>query len=467
MSRESFRDIPGVDALLNCKEIQPLIRDWGRLAVRESTRLVQSDLRRTISHGSMPDLAVPALARKITAHLIERGGRGPRPVFNLTGTIVHTNLGRALLPQSAVQAVVRAAEHPVDLEFDLSAGSRGERDAHVEQLLCDLTGAEAATLVNNNAAAVLLILNTLALDREVPVSRGELIEIGGSFRMPEIMARAGCRLREIGTTNRTHRQDYLQAINANTALLLKVHPSNYVIDGFTAEVSETDLAEISKTHDIPLVVDLGSGTLIRLSAYGLPDEPTPIETLQHGADLVCFSGDKLLGGPQAGIIVGSGALIAQLNANPIKRALRVDKLTIAALAEVLKLYTEPDRLRAELPVLRQLTRPVPDIVEQANRLVPHLNQALPGISIKCVDLSSQFGSGAQPLREIPSAGVQLRPQDSDDAQDRLRRLAANLRKLPRPVIGRVCHDSICLDFRGLDDERLFIEQLDDLSRANL
>lgn len=462
MSRESFRDIPGVDALLNCAEIQPLVRDWGRLAVRESVRIVQSDLRQSIGEGVTPDLDEPAIARKITRQLIERGGRGPRPVFNLTGTIVHTNLGRALLPETAIDAIGQAARHPVDLEYDISAGRRGDRDAHVAQLLCDLTGAEAATVVNNNAAAVLLILNTLALDREVPVSRGELIEIGGSFRIPEIMARAGCRLREIGTTNRTHQKDYRQAITADTALLLKVHPSNYVIEGFTAAVTDQDMAELADAHQIPFVVDLGSGTLVKLSAYGLPDEPTPMETLEHGADLVCFSGDKLLGGPQAGIIIGSQSLIDQLNANPLKRALRVDKLTLAALAEVLKLYTEPDRLRKELPVMRYLTRSVPDIVNQADRLVTTINKILPGFSIETAELHSQIGSGALPLQEIPSAGIRFTPLDADHAQEQLEQLAAELRNLPRPIIGRLRHDSLHLDCRCLDNEQLFIDQLDKL-----
>ena len=465
MPSESFRDIPGVDALLNCVEVQPLVRDWGRLAVRESVRIVQSNLRRSISEGATPDLDEPTLARKITQQLIERGGRGPRPVFNLTGTIVHTNLGRALLPETAVDAIGQAARHPVDLEFDVVAGSRGDRDSHVAQLLCDLTGAEAATVVNNNAAAVLLILNTLALDREVPVSRGELIEIGGSFRIPEIMARAGCRLREIGTTNRTHQKDYRQAINADTALLLKVHPSNYVIEGFTAEVTESDMAELANANQIPFVVDLGSGTLIKLSTYGLPDEPTPMETLEHGADLVCFSGDKLLGGPQAGIIVGSQSLIDQLNANPLKRALRVDKLTLAALAEVLKLYTEPERLMTELPVMRHMTRTISDIEAQAGRLVTKIAAYLPGFSVETAELHSQVGSGALPLREIPSMGVRLTPLNTDHSQEQLNNLSQNLRSLPRPVIGRLRNDSLYLDLRCLDNEELFIDQLETFFRT--
>ena len=460
MSHESLRDIPGVDALLKYVEVQPLVRDWGRLAVRESVRIVQSDLRQSIVEGATPDLGEPALARRITRRLIERGGRGPRPVFNLTGTIVHTNLGRALLPEIAVDAIGQAARNPVDLEFDVTAGGRGDRDAHVEQLLCDLTGAEAATVVNNNAAAVLLILNTLALRREVPVSRGELIEIGGSFRIPEIIARAGCRLREIGTTNRTHQKDYREAINGDTALLLKVHPSNYVIDGFTAEVSEKDLAELSVKHEIPFVVDLGSATLIKLSTYGLPDEQTPAETLEHGADLVCFSGDKLLGGPQSGIIVGSRSLIAQLCANPLKRALRVDKLTLAALAEVLKLYTEPERLTTELPVIRHLTRKISDIETQARHLVAKISPLLPDYRVETAELHSQFGSGTLPMKKIPSVGVRMTPLRTRHYQEQLDRLSHNFRRLPRPVIGRISRDSLYLDCRCLDDEELFIDQLE-------
>ncbi|TDJ44153.1 MAG: L-seryl-tRNA(Sec) selenium transferase [Gammaproteobacteria bacterium] len=463
MPSASLRDIPGVDALLTSPEILPLIRDWGRLAVRKTIRALQTDLRGAIGTHTNPDLRTGALAREINVRLIERGGRGPRPVFNLTGTIVHSNLGRASLPEVAISAIEQAARHPVDLEYDLHRGGRGQRDTHVGRLLCDLTGAAAATVVNNNAAAVLLILNTLALDQTVPVSRGELIEIGGSFRIPDIMARAGCRLCEIGTTNRTHRQDYARAINDQTALLLKVHPSNYVIDGFTAQVPERELAALAHEWQIPFVVDLGSGALVDLSAYGLPVEPTPMTSLEHGADLVSFSGDKLLGGPQAGIIVGSQALIDRLDANPLKRALRVDKLTLAALAEVLKLYTEPARLAAELPILRQLTRPLDAIEHQAGRLAPRLAHCLRDFSIRVSDMQSQFGSGALPLRAIRSAGLRITPADSNRLQNPLDQLARNLRGLPRPVIGRIRDGSFWLDLRCLEDEQQFVAQLAALS----
>jgi L-seryl-tRNA(Ser) seleniumtransferase len=463
MPRISLKEIPGVDTLMSSPDVEPLIRDWGRLAVRETIRILQTDLRRTIVAGESPVIGATDFAREINTRLIHRGGRGPRPVFNLTGTILHTNLGRALLPEVAVDAIGRVARQPVDLEFDTHTGRRGQRDNHVEQLLRDLTGAEAATVVNNNAAAVLLILNTLALNREVPVSRGELIEIGGSFRIPEIMSRAGCLLHEIGTTNRTHPSDYAEAISERTALLLKVHPSNYVIDGFTAEVGEKDLADLAHAHKMPFVVDLGSGALIDMSAYGLPAEPTPMITLENGADLVCFSGDKLLGGPQAGIIVGSRALISQLNTNPLKRALRVDKLTLAALVEVLKLYTEPERLITELPVMRHLTRPLTAIEDQARQLAPILEQRLPDFTVIPTDLHSQIGSGALPLRRITSAGLRVTPIETEGRSRRLERLTERLRGLPRPVIGRIHEGSFWLDLRCLDDEPEFVDQLENLT----
>jgi L-seryl-tRNA(Ser) seleniumtransferase len=459
----SLKEIPGVDTLMNRSDVQPLIKTWGRLAVRETVRILQSDLRRTIVAGDGVDLGATEFASEITLRLIQRGGRGPRPVFNLTGTLLHTNLGRALLPEVAIDAIGQVARHPVDLEYDTDTGRRGQRDIHIEQLLRDLTGAEAATVVNNNAAAVLLILNTLALNREVPVSRGELIEIGGSFRIPDIMSRAGCVLREIGTTNRTHLSDYELAITEQTGLLLKVHPSNYVIDGFTAEVAEKDLATLAHDRELPFVVDLGSGALIDMSAHGLPAEPTPMATLENGADLVCFSGDKLLGGPQAGIIVGSRACISQLNANPLKRALRIDKLTLAALVEVLKLYTEPERLTVDLPIMRHLTRPLNDIEDQARRLTPAMERHLPDFSIIPTDLYSQIGSGALPLRKITSAGLRVTPIESDSRRGQLEQLTTKFRTLPRPVIGRLREGSFWLDLRCLDDEQLFIEQLEYLT----
>jgi L-seryl-tRNA(Ser) seleniumtransferase len=386
-------------------------------------------------------------------------------VFNLTGTVLHTNLGRATLPEEAIAAVAEAAREASNLEFDLSDGRRGDRDAHIEKQLCQMTGAEAATIVNNNAAAVLLVLNTLANRKEVPTSRGELIEIGGSFRMPEIMARSGCRLREVGTTNRTHLSDYADAIGPKTGLIMRVHTSNYAIEGFTAEVPEADLARLCDDHGIPFVVDLGSGTLVDLEKFGLPHEPTPAESIANGVDLVTFSGDKLLGGPQAGIIVGRTHLVKAVKRNPLKRALRVDKMTIAALGAVLRLYADPQRLIQRLPTLRLLTRPIEDLRGIAERMLGPVAARLEGVaSVEAILCESQIGSGALPTRKLPSVGLELRPvaarRGSGTALDRIARA---FRELPIPVLGRVQDGALIFDLRCLEDEAAFRSQLTGLN----
>ena len=388
-----------------------------------------------------------------------------RRVFNLTGTILHTNLGRAVLPQVSIDAVVEVMSGASNLEYDLETGRRGLRDGFLEKQICRLTGAEAATVVNNNAAAVMLILNTFALGKEVPVSRGELIEIGGSFRIPEIMRQSGCKLVEVGTTNRTHPQDFANAINADTALIMKVHQSNYVIQGFTAAVDDKEMAKLCAEVSIPFVVDLGSGTMINLENYGLPHEPTPMQSLRAGADLVTFSGDKLLGGPQAGIIVGRRDLIERINANPMKRALRCDKMTIAALSSLLRIYNHPDQLPEHLPVLKTMMRDIEDIREVAASLTKKIAKRLSIIaSVELIDCNSEIGSGALPDRTIPSAGIGVRPLVKGD-DECLSKIARAFRRLPIPVIGRIHKGQFMLDCRCLENIEAFSAQLAELKIA--
>ncbi len=326
-------------------------------------------------------------------------------MFNLTGTVLHTNLGRAIQAESAVEAVASAMRAPVTLEYDLDDAGRGHRDRAIADLLCQITGAEDACIVNNNAAAVLLMLAATASGREVVVSRGELVEIGGAFRIPDVMRQAGCQLHEVGTTNRTHAKDYRQAVNDNTALLMKVHTSNYSIEGFTKAVDEAELAAIGRELDVPVVADLGSGSLVDLSQYGLPKEPMPQEMIAAGVSLVSFSGDKLLGGPQAGIIVGKRALIAQLQSHPLKRALRADKMTLAALEATLRLYQHPEALREKLPTLRLLTRPAEEIRRLAERLQPDLAAHYADFAVSVAACQSQIGSGSLPVDRLPSAAL--------------------------------------------------------------
>jgi L-seryl-tRNA(Ser) seleniumtransferase len=442
--------LPSLDALLRTPDADVLLERFGRHATAAALRAILAARRAArdfpASPGTILDTAADDLARQFAT--------SQRPVFNLTGTVLHTNLGRAPLPPEAAAAAAAALCSATNLEYDLATGRRGERDDHIAPLLCRITGAEAATVVNNNAAAVLLVLNTFALGKQVPVSRGELIEIGGAFRIPDIMARAGAILREVGTTNRTHPRDYQAAIGPDTALLMRVHPSNYAITGFTAAVATADLASIARTAGIPLVEDLGSGTLVDLAAWGLPHEPTPQEALAAGAGLVTFSADKLLGGPQAGLIVGNNDLIKRLNANPMKRALRLDKARLAALEQVLRLYLDPDRLTARLPALRLLTRPEPAIRATAERLLAALRAAFPDRPVAIESCRSQIGSGALPVDLLPSAALTL-------GGNGLENLAKMLRSLPRPVLGRSAAARLWLDCRCLEpeDEAAFLAQL--------
>jgi L-seryl-tRNA(Ser) seleniumtransferase len=452
----ALRKLPSVDEVLRNVAAAAAVERFGRPAVVGAVRRAISESR---ARGIVPAGAEEVIGE--AAALLEAQDKPSlRPVFNLTGTVLHTNLGRALLAEPAIEAAVAAMRSAVALEFDLEDGKRGERDDHLRGLLCELTGAEDATAVNNNAAAVLLVLNTLAHRREAIVSRGELIEIGGSFRMPEIMSRAGSKLVEVGTTNRTHKKDYIGAINPRTGIIFKVHSSNYRIEGFTKEVSARDLAALATERKIPFVHDLGSGTLVDLANVGLAHEPTVAEAIADGAGLVTFSGDKLLGGPQAGFIVGARDLIAAVNKNPMKRALRLDKMRIAALEATLKLYRDPDRLAQQLPTFRLLSLPSAEIEARARRLLRGV-QASVGLSfaVEVVACRSQIGSGALPLVTVPSAGLAIRPQEPRGAGRRLQYLADALRKLDIPVIGRIEDQALVLDLRCLDDESALAKNL--------
>lgn len=465
MTAKGSIPIPSVDEVLRSEAGRLVVARFGHAAALGTIRSALDDLRSANGHIS----GQPAASREETAAAIAVRAAGTlealdaprlRRVLNLTGTVLHTNLGRAIIAEDAVDAAASAMRAPAALEFDLAAGGRGERDDIVRGLLTELTGAEDAIVVNNNAAAILLVLNTLALGRETIVSRGELIEIGGSFRMPDIMARAGTRLREIGTTNRTHNRDYVDAIGPDTALLLKVHTSNYLVQGFTKEVGTDELSKFGREKGLPVVDDLGSGTLIDLSKYGLRRERTVQDALKDGADLVTFSGDKLLGGPQAGFIVGRRDLVQACAKNPIKRAVRLDKVRLAALEATLKLYRDPDRLPERLPTLRFLTRTVDDIRAQAARSVGPIARAIgDAFDVAICACTSQIGSGALPLETIPSVGIAIIPHARKQSGRQLDALAAAFRKLPVPVIGHIAKGALVFDLRCLDDEPVFFGQL--------
>ncbi|MGY4729788.1 L-seryl-tRNA(Sec) selenium transferase [Burkholderia pyrrocinia] len=455
--------VPSVERVLSSAPLQPLLADHGRTRVLNAVRAELERWRTAAQHD--PAAAEPLdesrIAAAVARTLAAQSAGAVRAVFNLTGTVLHTNLGRALLPDEAVRAVIDVLTRPVNLEFDLATGRRGDRDDLIDDLLCELTGAEAATVVNNNAAAVLLTLSALATKREVVVSRGELVEIGGAFRIPDIMSRAGARLREVGTTNRTHLRDYADAIGPRTALLMKVHCSNYAISGFTKEATLAELAPLAREHGLPVAVDLGSGTLADLSLWGLPHETTVQETVAAGANVVTFSGDKLLGGPQAGLIVGDRALVAKIKKHPLKRALRVGKLTLAALEPVLRLYQAPEFLRDRLTTLRLLTRPQREIAEAAERVRPALQAALGnGFDVTVEPMFSQIGSGALPVDQLPSAGLVVRTPDGKRSGRALAQLEKRLREWPRPVIGRIADNALRLDLRCLEaaDEAAFVAQ---------
>ena len=449
---EALRRIPAIEQLLSREPFLVMQQHYSRDLITEALRTVTAEIRGQILDSAEvvepPDEA--AYVVLVRAEIESLTAPALRPIVNATGTITHTNLGRSLLSASASESLAQAAANYVNLEYDLDTGGRGHRDKLTEPLLQRLTGCEASTIVNNNAAAVLLALNTLARGKEVIVSRGELIEIGGAFRIPDVMEASGAILREVGTTNRTHLQDYENAINENTALLLKVHPSNYKVVGFASTPTMEELTELGRQHGIPTMEDLGSGSLIDLTRYGLPYEPVVRERINAGVDVVTFSGDKLLGGSQAGIIVGRLDAIEQIRKNPLMRALRVGKLTVAALEATLRLYLNERELTKKLPMLQRYTRSIAKLREVAEKLANHLLQIFgDAIQVTVEESTAQIGSGSLPVDTLPSLVVSLHtPQIAAET------LAAHFRAQPIPVIGRVQDERLRFDVRTVFEEEL-------------
>ncbi len=467
-SKAQAKDLPALDRLLRHESVRALVALHGHTLVADSARALLASWRERALAGALDkaETELGALAAELRRRVDTKLAPRMRRVLNLTGTVIHTNLGRALLAEPALEHLLALMAGPNNLEYDLISGGRGDRDSIVEELLVTLTGAEAATVVNNNAAAVLLTIAALAQGREVIVSRGELVEIGGAFRMPDVMAAAGATLVEVGTTNRTHPHDYERAIGERTALLMKVHTSNYAVHGFTASVDEGVIAGIAHAKGLPMATDLGSGALVNLAEWGLPPEPTPQEKLAAGCDAVTFSGDKLLGGPQAGLIVGTKAAVDRIRKFPMKRALRMSKLPLAALEATLRLYLRPERLAQDLPTLRLLTRPEGEIRALAERLLPAVASAVaPRFTAEGAAMSGQIGSGSLPVERLPSAGLALAPLQKKGAGRALDALASALRALPLPVIGRIAEDRLLLDLRGLEDAAPFVAQLPALKEA--
>jgi L-seryl-tRNA(Ser) seleniumtransferase len=446
---QRLRSLPSIDVCLKAAGDNDRLRDLGRDYLRKLARQAQDKFREAAASGTKPESTREQLIEQIIALMVTLAD-ADKPnlhvVINATGVVLHTNFGRALLAEPAIEAIVMAARSPVNLEYDVNSGARGDRDSAVEGELQELTGAEAATVVNNNAAAVLLALNTLAAGREVIVSRGELIEIGGSFRLPDVMTRSGARLKEVGTTNRTHPRDYDQAIGPDSALLMKVHPSNYRIVGFTHEVTLEELVQIGHRHGIEVIEDLGAGALLDLSKHGLPREPIVRERIAAGAGLVTFSGDKLLGGPQAGIIVGRRELIQRLRSNPLKRALRCDKLTLAALEATLRLYLRGDAVSA-LPTLRVLRRSLGEIELAAARARDILRERLGNeFELDIVGTFSEIGSGSLPTARLESRAIRITHPAVTASS-----IAAIFRQAHPPVIGRIADGVFLLDCRTIED----------------
>ncbi len=451
-----LRLLPGVDRILELSKTKPFFEAIPKSVLASSVRTVIEDLRVGILNGEADitenRLSDASIIQEVKNRVDKEMAPNLTRVINATGVVLHTNLGRSLLCEEAIRNLLTIAGRYSNLEFDLAKGMRGERYSCVEDLLCEITGAEAAMAVNNNAGAVFLCLETLAKEREVIVSRGELIEIGGSFRIPDVMAKSGAILHEVGTTNRTHLKDYENAIENNTGLLLKVHTSNYRVVGFTAEISLEELVALGKKYRLPVMEDLGSGTFIDFSRYGMSKEPTVQESVAAGADVITFSGDKLLGGPQAGIIVGKKDVLEEIKTNPITRALRIDKLTLAALESTLRMYRDEKKAVEIIPTLRLLTLPNSFIALQAEKLYSMLKRTdEPRMMVQIGDCTSRVGGGALPLLDLPSKYVGVSVDGmSSNAVERA------MRENTPPIIGRIEEDMFIMDLRTVQADELAI-----------
>ena len=457
-----FRSIPKVDILLEEQEIQDLIDAYGRELVMDVIREEMDALRTFIGKCEEEEKAkaqIGMLTQNIKRHAGKLHEPNMKMVINGTGTVLHTNLGRAPISKEHVERLAGIVSGYSNLEYNLEAGARGERYSHFEKLLCKLTGAEAAMAVNNNAAAVMLILSSMAKGGEVVVSRGELVEIGGKFRIPDVMEQSGASLVEVGTTNKTHYSDYEEAITEETKALLKVHTSNYRIVGFTETVTIDELIPIAQEHDIPIIEDLGSGVLIDLSKYGLTYEPTVQDSIRKGADVVCFSGDKLLGGPQAGIIIGKKKYIDMMKKNQLTRALRIDKFTAAALEMVLMEYLSEETAVQNIPVLRMIAMPLDEIEKEAGYFARILRRTGMDAKIQVVSCESQIGGGSLPLERMESRAVSIQPNGMSVAE-----MEEKMRHLEIPIIPRTVNDSICLDVRTIErkDYKMIASELTEL-----
>jgi len=446
--------LPGVDRILEHARTVPFFENIPKTVRVKSIRETLETLRNSILTAKL-DIREESLSEDRIIELVEAAAKKAmtlnlKNLVNATGVVVHTNLGRSLLPEEVIGNIEVIAGRYSNLEYDLDAGKRGSRYSIIEDILCEISGAQAAMVVNNNAGAVLLCLDTLARGKEVIVSRGELVEIGGSFRIPDVMAKSGSILKEVGTTNRTHMNDYENAVNDNTALLLKVHRSNYSVIGFTSEVSLKELVELGDRHSRLVMEDLGSGTFIDFSKYGLVKEPTVQESVAAGADVVTFSGDKLLGGPQAGIIVGKKHHLDQIKKNPLARALRIDKLTLAALEATFFLYRDEAKAVRTIPTLRMLTMDINEIEQRASKLMENLKKMdASRLRIDLIELSSKAGGGALPLLELPSICLRIQIEGLS-----ANTLEISMRKNSPPIIGRIEDDAFIIDPRTLQDDDL-------------